>query len=187
MADSGSQIRGSGVVFGPDLFDDVEAQMASVTILPVSRPEEGREHAATVAGQVGHADLVHPARPHTRPVRRRVAHPRPGGPRPVACDRSYEPDLHGSRLTGRGRVVVGLIWVLMALAVVAMISRPAGVPAPADTSTVVVEAGDTLWSLAEGLVPEGDRRVTITQIVELNGLSSAGDIHPGDVLVVPVE
>lgn len=159
--------------------------MASVTVLPVTRPEHEVEHAVAVPGHADRAALVHPAGPRNRPVRRRATHPRPGGSRRAACDRSYEPDLHGSRLTRRGRVVVSLIWVLMAAAIVVMINRPAEVPAPAETSTVVVQAGDTLWSLAEGLVPEGDRRVTISQIVELNGLSSAGDIHAGDVLVVP--
>jgi nucleoid-associated protein YgaU len=172
----------------------MEAQMASVTILPVTRPVREVENTVAIPGavpgavpgrQAERAGVVHPAVQRTRPVRRRPPHLRPGGPRPVACERSYQPGLHGSRLTQRGRVVVGLIWVLLAVAVISMVSRPAEVPVPVETTTVVVRAGDTLWSLADGLAPDADRRVTISQIVELNGLGSAGDIHPGDVLVVP--
>ena len=185
MAVDSTEIYGSDPIVGADPFEHVEAQMASVTILPVTRSDVEVEHTVAAPGRAEHVDLVHPAGPRMRTVRRPAGRARPGGPRPVACDRSYEPDVHGSRLTPRGRLVVGLIWVLMAVAFVAMINRPADVPVPAQTSTVVVQAGDTLWSLAEGLAPEADRRVTISQIVELNDLGSAGDIHPGDVLVVP--
>ncbi len=73
----------------------------------------------------------------------------------------------------------------MAIAVIMMINRPADVTPPAVTTTVTVQSGDTLWDLTDGLAPEVDRRVVIGQIIELNGLRSAGDIHPGDVLLVP--
>ncbi|MFW5898977.1 MAG: LysM peptidoglycan-binding domain-containing protein, partial [Jiangellaceae bacterium] len=58
-------------------------------------------------------------------------------------------------------------------------------PEPAETATVVIRPGDTLWGLAGDLAPGADRRVTVDQITELNGLPSAGEITPGDVLVVP--
>ena len=109
----------------------------------------------------------------------------PGRPRPVPCDRSYEADLHGSRLTRRGKVVVGAIWLVFVAAIVFMVSRPADVPLPAETAMVTVESGDTLWGLAGELAPDADPRVTVEQIIELNGLRSAGDIHPGDLLVMP--
>lgn len=168
--------------------------MASVTILPVSRPAESERVVADPAHRSHQAPapvhgaersaVIHPVRPRTRTVRRHMP-ARRGRPRPRACDRSYEPDLHGSRLTRRGRVVVGLIWMLMAIAVIMMINRPADVTPPAVTTTVTVQSGDTLWDLTDGLAPEVDRRVVIGQIIELNGLRSAGDIHPGDVLLVP--
>ena len=110
----------------------------------------------------------------------------PGWPRPLPCDRSYEPDLHGSRLTRRGKVVVGAIWLVFAMAIVFMVSRPAEVPMPAETATVTVTSGDTLWELAGDVAPDVDPRVTVEQIIELNGLRSAGDIHPGDLLLVPM-
>ncbi|HEX6337888.1 MAG TPA: LysM peptidoglycan-binding domain-containing protein [Jiangellaceae bacterium] len=108
-----------------------------------------------------------------------------GRPRPVACDRSYEADLHGSRLTRRGKVVVAAVWLVFAVAIVFMVSRPAEVPVPAETATVTVKSGDTLWAVAGDVAPGADPRVTVEQIMELNGLRSAGDIHPGDLLVVP--
>ncbi len=54
-----------------------------------------------------------------------------------------------------------------------------------DTTTVVVEAGDTMWALAKSLDADADPRVVVDAIVELNELRSAADIHPGNVLVVP--
>jgi nucleoid-associated protein YgaU len=105
---------------------------------------------------------------------------------PLPCDRSYEADLHGSRLTRRGKVVVGAIWVVFAMAIVFMLSQPADVPVPAATATVTVKSGDTLWAMAGEVVPDADPRITVEQIIELNGLRSAGDIHPGDLLVVPL-
>lgn len=177
--------------------------MATVTILPVTPHADARGWAGEAPDSNGlrRGGVLREAEP---PVRRvRPAEPVPsaarGGrrtapemvavparrPRPMTCERTYEPGLHGSRLTRRGKLVVAVLWVVMAAAVVVMISRPAQVPVPAETKTVVVEPGDTLWAVAEELAPEHDRRVTISQIVELNGLRSAGDIRPGDVLVVP--
>lgn len=48
---------------------------------------------------------------------------------------------------------------------------------------VVVEAGDTLWSIARALVPDEDPRVVVGTIRELNQLGSA-DIYPGQVLSI---
>jgi hypothetical protein len=44
----------------------------------------------------------------------------------------------------------------------------AGVAAPA---TVVVQPGDTLWSIASAVAPDADVRVTVDQLVALNGRS----------------
>jgi len=113
-------------------------------------------------------------------------HPASGPPRPVACDRSYETDLHGSRLTRRGKVLVAAVWLVFAVAIAVMVSRPAEVPLPAETATVTVKSGDTLWALAGDVAPDADPRITVEQIMELNRLQSASDIHPGDLLVVPL-
>jgi nucleoid-associated protein YgaU len=105
----------------------------------------------------------------------------------VSCDRSYELDLHGSRLTPRGRLVVVAAWLSLAAVAAFGILRPGPMadPAPSGTTTVVVQPGDTLWQLARAGDARADPRETIDAIVELNGLSSGAGIHPGDVLLVP--
>jgi len=118
------------------------------------------------------------AQPHRRSALR---------PRAVACEQSYAADLHGSRLTRRGRLVVTAVWLLLAAFAAVGILRPglAADPAPEGTTTVVVQPGDTMWALARALDAEADPRAVVDTIVELNGLRSGADIHPGDVLLVP--
>jgi LysM repeat protein len=174
-------------------------------------PERAMQRARGEAGQAGvltrlpvgggqpHEILVRPAVRRLRSAGDEEAvRTRPGGrdrsgrhhasgrPRPVACDRSYETDLHGSRLTRRGKVLVAAVWLLFAVAIAFMVSRPAEVPLPAETATVTVKSGDTLWALAGDVAPGADPRITVEQIIELNRLQSASDIHPGDLLVVPL-
>lgn len=50
---------------------------------------------------------------------------------------------------------------------------------------VVVEPGDTLWSIARTQVPGGDPRDIVGNIREINQLSSA-EIFPGQVLDVEI-
>jgi hypothetical protein len=58
-------------------------------------------------------------------------------------------------------------------------SGAAGVAAP---PTVVVQPGDTLWSIAADVAPGADVRITVDQLVALNGRSP---IVPGQELVLP--
>ena len=58
-------------------------------------------------------------------------------------------------------------------------STAAGVAAPA---TVVVQPGDTLWTIAEAVAPDIDVRVTVDQLIERNGRSP---IVPGQELELP--
>lgn len=194
-----------------DFDGGTEAEMTTVTIAPaeeaglsVGRPVRAMHRSQGYARPSSPAELAGDDQPRVADVRPAVRLLRgpdgaeqvrvrpqrryrvPGAPRPVGCDRSYEADLHGSRLTRRGKMVVGAIWLVFAAAIVLMVSRPAEVPIPAETATVTVKSGDTLWALADDLAPDDDPRVTVDQIIELNGLRSAGDIHPGDLLVVPV-
>jgi hypothetical protein len=60
----------------------------------------------------------------------------------------------------------------------------AGTPAPPATRIVVVEPGQTLWSIAGQVAPGADRRDTIARIVELNGLPST-DVAAGARIAVP--
>jgi nucleoid-associated protein YgaU len=54
----------------------------------------------------------------------------------------------------------------------------------AGESSVVVESGDTLWSIATAVAGTDDVRVVVDRIRQLNGLQSA-DLVPGQVLRLP--
>jgi hypothetical protein len=90
------------------------------------------------------------------------------------------------RLTRRGRVVL-LALLLLLTGVVAVLvaastgeaATPAG-PAP----TVVVQPGDTLWSIAARYVPGPDPFGTIERIRQLNGLDGY-TVHAGQRLQLP--
>ena len=92
----------------------------------------------------------------------------------------------GVRLTRRGRLVllalllalVGAVGVLVA-ASTGEAAAPVG-PAP----TIVVQPGDTLWSIAARYAPGPDPFGTIEQIRQLNGLDGY-TVHAGETLVLP--
>jgi nucleoid-associated protein YgaU len=99
------------------------------------------------------------------------------------------------RLTRRGRLVVGglvivtviaaaaLLWV--ALANRAQASSGAGRQGSSHTlARIVVQPGQTLWSIASKADPYADPRTVIQEIIDENQLAGTG-IHPGQVLLVP--
>ena len=94
------------------------------------------------------------------------------------------------RLTARGRAavffllsVVTLLLILIAAGgTTADASATAGGPA---TASVVVQAGDSLWSISKSLQPNGDPRSMMQTLVELNGLKG-GELIPGQQLIVPI-
>jgi nucleoid-associated protein YgaU len=92
------------------------------------------------------------------------------------------------RLTRRGRrVVAGLSMAIglgIAAVTVAVEVASGGGLQLAGSSTVVVQPGDTLWSLAERLAPQEDPRAVIDAIVDLNGLAGT-ELLPGQVLDLP--
>ncbi len=103
---------------------------------------------------------------------------------------------HGVRLTRRGRcVVVGFV-VGVVLAVVAALwlaaatgAQAANHGAAASTidagmTPVVVQPGQTLWTIALRAEPTADPRVVISQIVQFNALGS-DVVVPGERLWVP--
>lgn len=93
------------------------------------------------------------------------------------------------RLTQRGRVaaftasVVALMFIVMATGQVADAAGAADQPALAPSS-VVVQAGDTLWGIAQEVAPGNDPRAVVGQIRELNDLGTRS-IVPGQTLVLP--
>jgi LysM repeat protein len=91
------------------------------------------------------------------------------------------------RLTRRGRVVVFAALVLLAVAAVSTVAvassaAPAGQSRP--PATMVVGAGDTLWTVATQVDPQADPRETIAELRRLNGLTGS-TIEAGQELVLP--
>lgn len=93
------------------------------------------------------------------------------------------------RLTRRGRVVVVLAALLLALVVgvalggVSSASEEAG--AQQATEVVVVNEGDTLWAIAAEVADEGEVREMVSEIRELNNLDSSV-VNLGQEIHVPV-
>lgn len=93
------------------------------------------------------------------------------------------------RLTARGRLAVRTLAGVVAVALALLVGAGIGLlvrPAPSEVGSVVtVEAGDTLWAVAEAVAsPDDDLRDVVSAIVALNGLK--GEILvPGQRLTVP--
>ena len=94
------------------------------------------------------------------------------------------------RLTERGRrVVAGLsmaigLSIASVMVVTVQFGGADGGLQLAGSSTVVVQAGDTLWSIARAVAPEEDPRLVVDAIVDLNGLHGV-DLLPGAELQLP--
>jgi LysM repeat protein len=89
------------------------------------------------------------------------------------------------RLTRRGRVVlIGLFLLLVATIAVVLSPAARGADPTGPAPTVVVQPGDTLWSVAERHRPSRDPYAVIREIRRLNGLSS-NIVHVGQELTLP--
>ncbi|OMQ16089.1 hypothetical protein A7K94_0204905 [Modestobacter sp. VKM Ac-2676] len=112
-----------------------------------------------------------------RPVRTVTALP------PGQCEESLP-----LRLTRRGRRVVAALSVAIGLSVAAGTLAVVVDAEPAlqlaGASTVVVQPGDTLWSIAGSVAPEEDRRAVVDAILDRNGLDDVV-LQPGQVLELP--
>lgn len=155
------------------------------------RAMEARRRAGALGRRAGAHTVLNDFGPDDGPVvvSRHLPAARAVGRRgPVVCRDSHAPDLHGSRLTPRGRVVVALVWLAMAAIAVLMVAAIPGdgSQAPGPTTKVMVEPGETLWQLAAQVQPGADRHDTVAAIMSLNDLESASQIRPGDILIVPV-
>jgi nucleoid-associated protein YgaU len=96
------------------------------------------------------------------------------------------------RLTRRGRVVfvglfviaAALVWFASARGADATATGASPVQYGKNLSQVVVERGDSLWSIAVRAEPDADPRLVIQQITDLNALPGAV-VVPGQRLWVP--
>jgi predicted Zn-dependent protease len=88
-------------------------------------------------------------------------------------------------LTRRGQIVVTLVVTGLLLAVFSLGRFSAGATGdPVAHRTVVVQSGDTLWSIATKAAPSADPRVTVEKIRLLNHLDSGG-VQAGEQLQLP--
>ena len=99
------------------------------------------------------------------------------------------------RLTRRGRVVAvaaAVLAVLVALSIAQVVSASSStsanqvalVAAQQQSDTVVVKAGDTLWSIATREMPGRDPREAVVALREANGIIG-GEIVAGQRLHLP--
>jgi len=123
-----------------------------------------------------------------------------GAPRFVEPTQRSLTRRHSSSTYWRRRIVVagllvGLLWLTLGTrqllsaqgtdlhpaAAMTMVESAAG-DVLAGGGVVIVEPGDTLWSIARGLQPTGDVRPLVNRIAELNGGHS---LSAGQTLMLP--
>jgi hypothetical protein len=135
----------------------------------------------------------------SRVIPPRLPGTRHAGARPAAAGRpgmrSSSPSPGPVRLTRRGRVVAGGLAIAAVVAVAFLVSLTLAGGALASSHgapgagyrgmrRVVVEPGQTLWSIASAAQPTADPRLVIQQIMTSNSLSGAS-IDAGEQLWVP--
>jgi nucleoid-associated protein YgaU len=140
---------------------------------PTSRPDAPVRQVATRpagrAAPVGSAPVDRPPGPASRTM------PGPGTPARL-------------RLTRRARRLVLVLALVTAVAAGSwlgpLFGGGGGHLRLVGESSVVVQSGDTLWSIASSLDRGGDVRTLVDEIQELNGLRDA-HLMPGQILLVP--
>ncbi|HEV8528717.1 MAG TPA: LysM peptidoglycan-binding domain-containing protein [Actinomycetes bacterium] len=95
----------------------------------------------------------------------------------------------GAHLTRRGQLVLIALLAVVALAVAGLLmSRTGGTaterPEPVGQRSIVVQPGQTLWSIAKDVAPDRDIREVIYEIRRINGLDNAM-VRSGQTLVLP--
>ncbi len=90
----------------------------------------------------------------------------------------------GVHLTRRGRLVVLALLVLLAVGGSLAVATAVRADRPVAVDVVVVQPGDSLWSVAARTRPDARPYPMVDQIRALNGLSGS-TIQPGQHLRVP--
>jgi hypothetical protein len=165
----------------------------------------GREVAADGEAKLGRPDL-HLVRGPSGP-----GHGLPGARRPGGTQHAEPPGpghgLPGARrpggaqhaaplrLTRRGRIVLAVLTVVLATVVITVIGMAAAGGAQATNHgkagagyqgmrQIVVQPGQTLWSIAAKVEPAADPRLVIAQIMTANSLTSTV-VQAGELIWVP--
>ncbi|TAJ49023.1 MAG: LysM peptidoglycan-binding domain-containing protein [Herbiconiux sp.] len=122
----------------------------------------------------------------SRPAARRAAST--PAPRPAAVVAA--PRL---RITSRGRKVLAVLIalpVITVLGLLAMFSGGSAIASLGSSSTefdyVTVQAGQSLWSIAETVAPSADPRDVIAEIRSLNQLETSS-VQPGQRIAIPAD
>lgn len=126
---------------------------------------------------------------HLAAVTAAPAGPRsPGRPHPraVVVPAAEDALLTPAMLAAAAAAVVAAILLSLGIgsgAFSALVPTPGSAPAAGSAATVVVvEPGDSIWSIARQVQPSGDVRPLVHRIIQANGSSP---LHPGQELVVP--
>ncbi len=97
------------------------------------------------------------------------------------------------KLTRRGRTVfTALAAIPLVIAALLFALNSGGAAATVDNAPagsyeyVTVEAGQSLWAMAEQLAPTADPRDVVVDILSFNGMSSS-QIFPGQRLAIPTQ
>lgn len=92
------------------------------------------------------------------------------------------------RLTRRGRVVIAaLVSLPLVIALVALALNGGGATATSGSeplTTVTVEAGQSLWSVAAIVAPDANPADVVADILAINELDSA-TVQAGQTLIIP--
>jgi hypothetical protein len=96
-------------------------------------------------------------------------------------ERSVGPETYRRRRLAVVAVVVGLLLGLASFGRQAD-ATPTAEAEAAEAVLVVVQPGDTLWTIAQTLAPERDVRPLVSELTEIAGGAS---IQPGQLLRVP--
>jgi hypothetical protein len=144
-----------------------------------------RSNIGSIPSQEASMTAVTFHRPVSIPSQRRPALQLVRSPEAVP---TLSPSVH---LTRRGRIVVLLALVAGGLLVMLTLTGLFGGSAVAGTTPthpatrmIVVQPGQTLWSIAGQIAPHADRRDTIARIVELNAMPNSG-VSAGARIAVP--
>jgi nucleoid-associated protein YgaU len=150
------------------------------------RPRAARVARLTVPPPLPESDPVRPApQPTPAPAGAAVGSTALGH----SCARCSGHEVaQGLRLTRRARrllaVLATAVAVLLAAWVGSVVGGGDGELVLVSDSSVVVQQGDTLWSIARAIAGDQDVRLVVDRIQELNGLDGS-DLQPGQVLRLP--
>ncbi|SDZ44384.1 LysM peptidoglycan-binding domain-containing protein [Herbiconiux ginsengi] len=97
------------------------------------------------------------------------------------------------RITARGRKVLAVVIALPVITVLGLLAMFSGGSAIATGSTgaadfdyLTVQAGQSLWGIAETIAPDADPRDVIAEIMSLNQLHESS-VQPGQRIAVPAD